>query len=520
LGGEFMALSRFPTHLVILGGGSAGWMSAAFLDRSFNLPGRRRLPITVVESPSIGRIGVGEATVPTLVQFTHRLGLDEPTFMKRTQATFKHGIEFIDWNGPGTRYFHPFQALDRQGLNSGPSWLARRHAGIAEAFDKESGLQAAVARAGRAPKKMIDPDYLGMLPYAYHLDADAYGDMLAELARLRGVEHVRGKVTGVDLGDDGDVTTLVLDDGRRLDGDLFLDCSGFRSLLLGEKMGVPYENFSDALICDRAVAIGRPYQEDEAPRPYTVAQAKDAGWMWRIGLQNRLGMGYVYSSRFASPEEAERALRSAGSIPDDSPARHLALLPGMPQVSWAGNVVGIGLAGGFIEPLESTGLHMVERGLELLVRYFPLSGINRACRDKFNLEMRRHWLDLRDFVTAHYCLTKRTDTPFWREVREAEHIPPSLAARLEMWSDRHPDEKDNESSRMMFVHNNWQSIIYGLDAAQPQALANAARWCPNPGNHLPGLRRAEQQALEELPALGLWLDGLDSLPATDLARFA
>jgi tryptophan halogenase len=515
-----MTLSRFPTRLVILGGGSAGWMSAAFLDRSFNLPGRRRLPITLVESPSIGRIGVGEATIPTLVQFTHRLGIDEPTFMKRTQATFKHGIEFLDWNGRDSRYFHPFQALDRQGLNSGPSWLARRHDGIAEAFDKESGLQAAVARAGRAPKKMIDPDYMGMLPYAYHLDAQAYGDMLAELAKLRGVEHVRGNVSGADLGDDGSLTALLLDEGRRIEGDLFLDCSGFRSLLLGDKMGVPYESFSDCLICDRAVAIGRPYREGEAPQPYTTAQAMEAGWMWRIGLRNRLGLGYVYSTRFTTPDEAERAIRAAAAIPDDVPARHLNLLPGMPKVSWAENVVGIGLAGGFIEPLESTGLHMVERGLELLVRYFPLSGINPACRDKFNLEMRRYWEVLRDFVCAHYCLTKRTDTPFWREVRKAEHISPSLAARLEMWSDRHPDDKDNESARMIFAHNNWQSIIYGLDAAQPEALANAARWCPNPGSHLPGLRQAEQRAIEELPALSLWLEGLDSLPAVDLARLA
>lgn len=515
-----MSLSGFPAHLVILGGGSAGWMSAAFLDRSFNLPGRRRLPITVVESPSIGRIGVGEATVPTLAQFTQRLGIDEPTFMKRTQATFKHGIEFLDWNGPGSRYFHPFQALDRHGFNPGPSWLARRHQGIAEAFDKESGWQAAAARAGRAPKKMIDPDYIGMLPYAYHLDAEAYGDLLAELAKLRGVEHVRGNVTSAERGEDGDLTALLLDDGRRVEGDLFIDCSGFGALLLGKQMGVPLESFSDTLICDRAVAIPRSYRKGERPQPYTAARAMDAGWIWRIGLQNRLGLGYVYSSRFLSPEEAERVLRATEGIADDVPARHLAMRPGVPEVTWSHNVVGIGLAGGFIEPLESTGLHMVEQALELLLRYFPLSGVNPACRDRFNREMRRHWLDLRDFVVAHYCLAHGIDTPFWREVRKAEHVPESLAARLRVWADRHPDEKDNESTRMLFAHNNWQSIIYGLDAAQPEALANATRWCPNPGNHLPELRRIEQQAIEELPTLDLWLEGLKSLAAIDAARLA
>jgi len=515
-----MALAEFPTHLVILGGGSAGWMTAAHLDRAFNLPGRRRLPITVVESPAIGRIGVGEATLPTLLQFTRRLGIDEATLMKRTQATFKHGVEFLDWAGPGTRYFHPFEALERAGHNPGPSWLARRHRGVAGPFDEENGFQAAVARAGRAPKKMIDPDYLGQLPYAYHLDAEAYGDMLGELARLRGVAHVEGKVAGAERGEDGGVAALLLEDGRRIEGDLFVDCSGFRSLLLGETLGVPYDSFGDCLLCDRAVAIPRPYREGEAPQPYTVTQAMEAGWMWRIGLQNRLGLGYVYSSAFTSPEEAERALRAKAAIPGDFPARHLVMRPGIPQVSWKDNVIAIGLAGGFIEPLESTGLHMVELALDLLVRYFPLSGLNSACCTTYNRQMRRIWLELRDFIVAHFCLARPADTPFWREVAKEEHIPASLAERLAMWSDRHPDERDHENSRVLFANNSWQAIIYGLGAAGPQALANADRWCPNPGAQLPAFEHSRKVAMEALPSLELWLEGLASLPAVELERLA
>lgn len=513
-----MTASHFPAHLVILGGGSAGWMSAAHLDRTFNLPGRRRLPITVVESPAIGRIGVGEATLPTLVQFTRNLGIDEPTFMKRTGATFKHGVEFLGWSGPRSRYFHPFQALDRFGFNPGPGWLARRHAGIAGPFDGESNWQASVARSGRAPKKMMDADYVGILPYAYHLDAEAYGDLLSELARLRGVERVEGKVVDAVRDAQGAVAALVLDDGRRIEGDLFIDCSGFRQLLIGDTLGVPYESFTDTLMCDRAVAIPRPYREGEKPVPYTVAQAMDAGWMWRIGLQHRLGLGYVYSSAYASPDEAETALRAASNTPDDVPARHLEMRPGVPEVSWERNVIAIGLAGGFIEPLESTGLHMVEQALELFVRLFPLSGINPACRAKYNREMRRNWMGLRDFIVAHYCLANPVDTPFWREARSPARIPESLAERLQMWSDRHPDQKDSEWTRQIFAHPSWQMVIYGLDAAGPEALANAARWCPNPGSQLPALERAEREAFDMLPSLELWLEGLASLPEVDLAR--
>ncbi|QDP20429.1 tryptophan halogenase family protein [Sphingomonas xanthus] len=513
-----MSIDAFPQHLVILGGGSAGWMAASYLDRVFNRPDRRRLRITLIESPNIGRIGVGEATIPTLLRFAQFLGIDEATLMKRTHATFKHGVRFIDWNGPDSDYFHPFEALDTtRNFNPAPSWLARSAAGVAGPFDMESGIQRQVAIANRAPKRMMDPDYQGSLPYAYHLDAEEFGDLLADIARSRGVSHVSGRVSEVEHSDCGNVKSLVLDDGRQIEGDLFIDCSGFASVLLGKAMEVPFESFSEHLLCDRAVAIPKPYADGEVARPYTTAKAMDFGWAWRIGLQHREGTGYVYSSKFIEPADAERALREWVGVAEDVPARHLAMRVGMPAETWRGNVIGIGLAGGFIEPLESTGLQLVELALEQLVRYFPLSGINPAARSRFNHVMRTRYLELRDFIVAHYCLTKRSDTPFWQAVTDPAHIPPSVASKLALWNDRHPSDDDNEYTKMLFGHFNWAAVYYGMGGATTDAMRNAAAWCPNPGAHLAELAATANHLIAVLPDHALWLEGLKTIPAKEWA---
>lgn len=511
-----MLPEAFPQHLVILGGGSAGWMAASYLDRSFNLPGRRRLEITLVESPDIGRIGVGEATIPSLRDFARYIGLDEATLMKRTSATFKHGIRFVDWNGPGTEYFHAFEAIENfRGFNPAPSWLARMATGAAGPFDEECGIQKQLALTGRAPKRMVDPDFFGQLPYAYHLDAEAFGDLLAEIAGDRGVTRIQQKVMGVDQNGDGDVTALRLADGTMIEGDFFIDCSGFSGFLINKTLGTPFESFGQYLLCDKAVAIPRPYGDGSSAAPYTLARALSNGWMWRIGLQTREGIGHVYSSRHIDPEAAERELRAAAAIPDEVPARHLDMRVGMPEVSWSRNVVAMGLAGGFIEPLESTGLHMVELALGYLVRYFPLSGINPAARDRFNQMMRERYIELRDFVAAHYSVTRRDDTSFWRDVRKPEHVPEGVSRRLALWSDRHPSSDDNDYSRLIFSHSNWQSVIYGLDAVGEEARANALRWCPSPGIHLERLEAALQQQMAALPPMSMWLEGLRTIPARD-----
>ena len=504
-------LDSFPRNLVILGGGSAGWLAAAYLDRSFNLPGRHRLPITVVESPQIGRIGVGEATIPSIRDVMLFLGIDEPTFMKRTRATFKQGIRFVDWNGPGSDYFHAFEALEQKmGLNPGPSWLARNATGEAASFDHECGTQRSIALAGLAPKRMTDPDFIGPLPYAYHFDAESFGDLLGEVARDRGVTHVQGLMVGVEKTNGGEIAALLLDDGTRVEGDFFIDCSGFEGLLIGKALKAGFESFAADLLCDSAVTIQRPYVDDGLANCFTTATALSAGWSWRIGLQNREGLGYVYSSRFLDKDGAEAELRATEGLSADLPARHITMKVGMRPQPWSRNVVAMGLAGGFIEPLESTGIYLTEVALRLLVRYFPLSGINPAARDRFNLKMRNNFSELRDFVVAHYCLTKRDDSPFWKAVTKPEHIPASLASRLAIWADRHPSLEDNDEYTALFGPSNWQSILYGMQSVGPDAVANAARWCPQPGAHLSELQQAKNELMTSLPSHRIWLEGLQT----------
>ncbi|MDI1281846.1 tryptophan 7-halogenase [Brevundimonas sp.] len=507
-----MRPASFPEHLVILGGGSAGWMSAAYLDRTFNRPGDRRLRITVVESETIGRIGVGEATIPSIRDFARFIGIDEATLMARTSATFKHGVEFEDWSSVGEKCFHPFEALDTaMGMNAGPSWLARWSQGIAGTFADEAGIQWKLARAGLSPKRLIDPDYSSVLPYAYHLDAEAYGDLLAEVALARGVERVTGDVVGVRQKD-GDVLGLDLGDGTTVDGDLFLDCSGFNALLLGKALKSPFLSYADHLLCDRAVAIRAPHDPETPIPPMTRARALSAGWMWRIGLQNREGLGYVYSSAHIKPAEAEAELRAATGLADDVPARHLTMRIGRAEKAWTGNVIALGLAGGFIEPLESTGLHMVEYGLEMLVRHFPLSGLNPDARDRFNEVVGQHYDGLRDFISAHYGLSGRRDTPFWQAATSPEHMPPRVRMLLGLWADRHPSVEDISSQRPLFGHASWQHILYGIGKPGPAAAANAARWVAEPGAHLPQLEQACADITANLPSHTLWLEGLATLP--------
>ncbi len=488
-------------------------MSAAFLDRTYNTPQRRQLEIVLVEAPAIGRIGVGEATLPTMRDFCSFLGIPEELLMQRTNATLKHGISLEGWNGPDSQLFHPFEALAPDvAINAGPSWLARRARGTARAFYEEMGVQSRLAYAGYSPKPMMDSGgYQSRLPYAYHFDAEAFADLLKEISLARGVVHVEGEVAEVGQTEHGDVSQLRLADRRVIEGDFFIDCSGFAALLNQKALGTPFVSFADDLLCDRAIAMPVPYAADEPIPPYTRAIAQSSGWRWQIGLQNRIGTGYVYSSAFQSQESAEMELRRALACAGDPPARHLKFRVGRPETTWNRNVVAVGLAGGFIEPLESTSIHMIEIALQSLVRYFPLSGINPAARDRFNIAVNERYAELRDFIVLHYCLSTRRDTPFWREVTQASHVPESLKARLELWRDRHPSAEDFAAERYLFSHHSWQAILYGMDAADPRAIANADYWLGDVDGLVQQIDNAVEAAKQDLPSHMIWLQGLRSI---------
>ena len=420
-------------RVVIVGGGTAGWMMAAAAARFLD-DGRRT--ITLVESDAIGTVGVGEATIPPILQFNALLGIDEAEFLRATQGTFKLGIEFVGWDTGADRYFHPFGTLGRdfEGLNFHQLWLKLRgEPGIGALNDY--AMAAVAARAGRFAAPVADPrSPLSGLAYAYHFDAGLYAALLRSRAEAGGVERVEGRIAGVEHDPaNGHVARVLLDDGRRVEGNLFIDCSGFRSLLLGEAMGVPFDDWSHWLPCDRAVAV--PSGAMAAPPPFTRATAHAAGWQWRIPLQHRTGNGYVYSSAHVSDEVAQRTLLDGLETLATADPRVLSFTAGRRVRLWEGNVVALGLAGGFLEPLESTSIHLIQTGIARLLALFPDRGFSAVERDTYNRLMDDAFRTIRDFVILHYHATRRDDSPFWRQVRTMP-IPDSLAEKLALFREK------------------------------------------------------------------------------------
>lgn len=407
--------TRRIERIVILGGGTAGWMTAAALARYL-----RRLPVRIelVESSEIGAIGVGEATIPSIRDFYRRLGMSDAEVIRASRATCKLGIEFEGWSGADDRYFHPFgmfgHAVD--GIGFQHFWTRLRRAGRAQPLWRYS-FPIVMARKGRfapSPERPTSP--LAVYAWALHFDAGAFAAHLRALAERHGVVRHDDKLQGVERhAESGLIEALVLESGRRLEGDLFIDCSGFRGLLIGEALGVPFEPWSDSLLCDRAVVV--PSRADEAWRPYTRAVAQPAGWQWNIPLQHRHGNGYVYSSVFEDDERAaERLLAALPGEALDEP-RLIRFTPGRRRVSWAHNCVAIGLSSGFIEPLESTSIAMIENGITRLIRLFPDWPIQPACVEEFNAMTNAEFDRIRDFIVLHYLASRRDDTEFWRAAR-------------------------------------------------------------------------------------------------------
>lgn len=425
-----MQLTPHPLQkFVIVGGGTAGWLAAATLGNIFK---DHHVDIELVESDEIGIIGVGEATIPPLLDTLTSLGIDQVDFIKKTQASFKLGIEFQDWHTKGNSYFHPFGTLGASidGHEFFQCWLKT------QAHGNETPLMAHSPETQLANKNKFFLPFeavntpLAHTKYALHLDASLVGKYLKEFASAIGVTQTIGHVENAALNEDGNISAITLKDGQTISGDFFIDCSGFKGLLIEQTLSAGYDDWSHYLPCNRAVTVQTENVGDTTP--YTISKAQDAGWTWRIPLQHRTGNGYVFCSKYISDQQAIDTLLSQVSGKVLTTPRVIPFTTGIRRKAWHKNCLALGLAQGFLEPLESTAIHLVSKTLALFVRMFPDGELSPVLRDEFNRRVRADYEEIRDFLVLHYCTTNREDTPFWRWCKGMD-IPPSLAHKLNFY---------------------------------------------------------------------------------------
>jgi glycine/D-amino acid oxidase-like deaminating enzyme len=456
-------------NILIVGGGTAGWLTAAYLAKALALQENPHLTITVLESPDIGIIGVGEGTFPTIRQTLRFLDIDERRFIRESSATFKQGILFTDWlHGPqaGKRhcFFHPFEApYYSEEAPLVPYWLLQQ-ANKRPSFAEAVTIQDRVAGAKRGPKRPGEPDFDGPLNYAYHIDAHNLAQLLAERAQELGVVHLRGELENAALDSDGAIERVKLKDGSELDADLYVDCSGFRSELIGRTLGSPWRSVRDRLFADRAAACRVPYDRPDAPiESYTLANAHEGGWTWDIGLAGGRGIGCVYSSDHVSDDRAVAILRDyIGPDFAESTVRTIAFDAGYRERQWIRNCVAVGLSAGFLEPLEATGLVLIEAAVGMIAELFPHQGPVDAPARRFNQLMTARFENIVKFLKLHYCLSRRSE-PFWRENADPATIPEELQELLRQWRYRPPGRFDFILDVESFAFFNYQYILYGME---------------------------------------------------------
>ena len=484
-------------RVVIAGGGTAGWTVAAALVKNLG----PLLAITLVESDAIGTVGVGESTIPTARRFHELIGLDEQAFVRATGASFKLGIAFEDWARVGDRYFHSFGV-------TGPStwmadfqhmWLEAREQGFAgELGDYCLELQA--AKEGKFQGGRGSP-----LNYAYHLDATAYGQFLRGIAEPQGVRRVEGKIAEVKVApDSGFIEALVLESGETVEGDLFIDCTGFRGLLIEGALATGWDDWSHWLPTDSALAV---QTEAVGPaRPYTRAVAHPAGWQWQIPLQHRVGNGLVYCSRFMSDDEAQALLAERVEGPMLTEPRLIRFKAGSRRKEWHKNCVAIGLASGFVEPLESTSIHLIMIAVTRLMQLFPFGGVNEAVAERYNDVARREIEGIRDFIILHYYLNER-DEPFWQECRSLD-IPASLAERIALFRE---GANAYQAADELFRTDSWVQVMLG-QRLTPRSHHAMGRLMPPEQlrTALAGAAEKVRQAVARLPAHQAFLDSVSA----------
>ena len=434
--------------VVIVGGGTAGWMAAAAVSKLIG----KNLDISLVESDEIGTVGVGEATIPTMITLHQLLGINEREFMAEVQGTFKLGIEFANWKNVGESYIHSFGFTGEDCWAAGFQhfWLRGKQQGVSGEFgDYCAELQAAKANKFAVLQR-------NGLNYAYHMDASLYAKYLRKLAERFGAKRVEGKI--VEVGTDhqsGDITHVTLASGQKVSGDLFIDCSGFIGLLIDKTLHTGYDDWSHFLPCDSAVAVQTKSISD--PIPYTRSTAREAGWQWRIPLQSRVGNWLVFCSKYLSDDEAIKTLLDNVEGEVLTEPRVIKFRTGQRRQHWNKNCVALGLASGFVEPLESTSIHMVQRGIIRLLQMFPLDGIRKPDVEEFNTQMREEFLFIRDFIVLHYHVTEREDTKFWRHCKTMP-IPESLQHRIDLFKQT---GKVFQKTGDVFAENSWTQVMLG-----------------------------------------------------------
>jgi tryptophan halogenase len=445
------ALSR----IVIVGGGTSGWLAAAMLCHHLK---RELCEVVLVASEEIGTIGVGESTVPPFVSLLQRLGIDEADFMRATDATYKLGIQFVGWHQQAGKYFHPFGAIGRpiESHEFYQCWLKARANGDSSSLQDFSPCNV-MAESGRFfPPARARNTPIGGANYALHVDAMLAARYLRRYAEQRGLNCIEGTVNAIKQRADGTIDALTLSDGREIKGDFFIDCTGFKALLLGQKLGVGMVDWSEHLPCDRAVAAKS--ENRDAVLPYTRATAQPAGWSWRIPLGHRTGHGYVYSSQFCTDEAARALLARVTDGPAIGAPSVLRFTTGHRREIWKLNCLSLGLASGFVEPLEATSIHLIARGIEFFLRYFPNRESEPALIREYNRRMVADYEEVRDFIVLHYCATAREDSPFWRWCR-AMRLPDSLRERIELFKARGTLREGVDD---LFRGSSWQSVFEGM----------------------------------------------------------
>ena len=493
-------------HVVIVGGGSAGWIAAARIAARNGTGNPDGVRVTLVESASIGTIGVGEGTWPTMRNTLGKIGISETDFLCQCDGAFKQGAKFAGWTdgSPQDSYYHPLNpphaALQ---IDLAAHWL-RGAAGEGLSFADAVDFQSALCDAGRAPKSITSPEYSGLANYAYHLDAVKFAALLRDFSVEKlGVRHLIDDVTTVNQHGNGDIASIDTKLNGCIEGDLFVDCSGFAALLIEGVYKVPFKECADTLFADHALALQVPYDREDAPiATHTISTAQDAGWIWDIGLPTRRGTGYVYSSRHTSHDEAEAALRRyVGPIGDDRSARLIKIRGGHRQTFWVNNCVAVGLSNGFLEPLEASALMLIETAVDFIADRLPENRTAMAILSKqFNAAFTHHWERIIEFLKLHYVLTKRHDTAFWRDNLDPATIPDGLRERLALWRYHPPGAQDFPFQKEIFSWPSYHYVMHGMgfetdygDRSGAGYDQQRARSC------FAAVAQSRQRSVEEMP---------------------